>query len=210
MGKRGPAPKGEFTGQSAVLSTRIRPDTRAALEAASAKSGRSLSQEIEYRLRNSFLDDKRIEETFGSRANYAVMRMIASVADAMMNTKHRSAEWSSDPYLFDQVVKATVYVLDLLRPPGDVPTDVIAALDYGGSKQWKWRAAELLREIREVDPGLPVTEKSKDRRLAVRLKQDLGEMAERAELPYKPSAGTEGWEEESEVASPKRQKRPRK
>ena len=36
-----------------MLATRVTMETRKALDAAASKSGRSLSQEIEYRLRNS-------------------------------------------------------------------------------------------------------------------------------------------------------------
>jgi TraY domain len=50
----GRKPKGEFGGKSAWLSTRITEETREKLEAAAAKSGRSLSQEIEARLKQSF------------------------------------------------------------------------------------------------------------------------------------------------------------
>jgi TraY domain len=183
MGRRGPAIKGEFAGQTAVLSTRIRPKTREYLEAAAKKSGRSLSQEIEFRLRNSFTNDERWEAAFGSRKNFAIMRTMASLAESMINVKNRGADWTSDPYLFDQVAKAIGFVLELIRPPGDLPQTVEDALDHGGARQWKWQAAELFREIKEVDPALPVSEKSKG--LAVRLKDDLGEIAERVKLPYK-------------------------
>jgi hypothetical protein len=47
----GRKPRGEFQGKTAVLTTRITPETRAALERAAAKGKRSLSQEVEYGLR---------------------------------------------------------------------------------------------------------------------------------------------------------------
>ncbi len=56
MGKRGPLPRGEYgrkIGRTAVLSTRLQPDTRALLVAAKEASGRSLSQELEHRLRQT-------------------------------------------------------------------------------------------------------------------------------------------------------------
>jgi predicted transcriptional regulator len=46
----GRKPRGEFKGKSATLTTRITPGTRAAMERAAQKSGRSLSQEVECRL----------------------------------------------------------------------------------------------------------------------------------------------------------------
>jgi hypothetical protein len=55
--KRGPGggrkPRGEFKGKTAMLTTRITPETRGWLESAARKSGKSLSQEAEYRLRQS-------------------------------------------------------------------------------------------------------------------------------------------------------------
>jgi hypothetical protein len=48
----GRKPRGEFQGKTAVLTTRITPETRAALERAASKGKkRSLSQEVEYGLR---------------------------------------------------------------------------------------------------------------------------------------------------------------
>jgi hypothetical protein len=52
--RRGRPPKGDFHNKSAVFSTRITPETRAAIEAAADASGRSISQEVEQRLKDSF------------------------------------------------------------------------------------------------------------------------------------------------------------
>ena len=57
MAKAGRKPKGEYSGKSAVFSTRIRPDTRDALWQAAKASGRTLSQEVEFRLRRSIDED---------------------------------------------------------------------------------------------------------------------------------------------------------
>ena len=54
----GRKPRGEFKGKSATLTTRITPETRAAMERAAQKSGRSLSQEVERRLNDSVLNDR--------------------------------------------------------------------------------------------------------------------------------------------------------
>jgi hypothetical protein len=60
--KRGPGggrkPRGEFKGKTAMLTTRITPETRGWLESAAQKSGRSLSQEVEYRLRQSLTKNR--------------------------------------------------------------------------------------------------------------------------------------------------------
>jgi hypothetical protein len=54
----GRKPRGEFKGKSATLTTRITPGTRAAMERAAQKNGRSLSQEVERRLNDSVLNDR--------------------------------------------------------------------------------------------------------------------------------------------------------
>ena len=54
----GRKPRGEFKGKSATLTTRIMPETRAAMERAAQKSGRSLSQEVERRLNDSVRNER--------------------------------------------------------------------------------------------------------------------------------------------------------
>jgi hypothetical protein len=48
----GAKPKGPFKGKSATLTTRITPETRGELEHSAQERGRSLSQEVEFRLRD--------------------------------------------------------------------------------------------------------------------------------------------------------------
>jgi hypothetical protein len=54
----GRKPRGEFKGKSATLTTRITAETRAAMERAAQKSGRSLSQEVERRLIDSVRNER--------------------------------------------------------------------------------------------------------------------------------------------------------
>jgi hypothetical protein len=179
----GRPPKGEYAGKSSVLSTRITPDLRADLEEAAKVNGRTLSQEIEHRLRLTFQEDKRIVDVFGSPRAFAIMRLLASTIEPILNLNDRDADWTADPYLFDQIVRAFNLTLGMIRPPGEVPTGA-EALDHGGTHQGVWRAAEMLREVKHADPMLPLDEPSAEKRLAATLKRDLGEIAERVKLPY--------------------------
>ena len=82
MGRRGPQPKGEYggkIGRTAVLSTRLQPDTRRRLVAATEASGRSLSQELEHRLRRTFIEDDKAVEFYGSQSNAAILKLIGAV-----------------------------------------------------------------------------------------------------------------------------------
>jgi hypothetical protein len=60
MARRGRPPKGEYPEKKRVFASRIREDTWEMLQRAAAKSGRSLSQEFEFRLRRSLDDDEKI------------------------------------------------------------------------------------------------------------------------------------------------------
>ncbi len=59
-----------------TTSTRITPETRAKLEATAAQSGRSLAQEIEFRLEQSFEED----EAFGGRQLRALFTLFGGAA----------------------------------------------------------------------------------------------------------------------------------
>jgi hypothetical protein len=81
-GRRGPKPKGgptelgdPFKDKRRTLSTRITEETRAKLDGAAANFGRSLSQEIEFRLDQSF----KIEEEFGDPDTQRFLRLLAAV-----------------------------------------------------------------------------------------------------------------------------------
>jgi hypothetical protein len=176
MGKRGPVPKGEYAGKSQVLSTRIRPDTREKLEEAARNSGRSLSQEIEHRLRRTFIDDDRIENAFGSRRNYALMRLIGAMveasAKAMINPDDPDAtDWTTDAYLFEQVYQATKLIFEAMRPPGQVQASF--------RTQGLGHAALLLRIIKNADAMLPLDKGTAKQHRAAIIKSDLGELVDR-------------------------------
>ena len=104
MGARGPKSTSEYSGPTAVLSTRITADLRRELEAAAKARGVTLSREIEHRLRRTFLEDRKIEETFGTKRDYAIMRMLGASTEPMTSVKAPGSDWIRDPYLFDQLV----------------------------------------------------------------------------------------------------------
>ncbi len=74
--KPGRPPAGPYEGKRKTLSTRITPELRDKLEAASKASGRSLSQEIELRLDRSFQTDVQLHVwTARSRPMFSYMRL---------------------------------------------------------------------------------------------------------------------------------------
>lgn len=62
----GRKPKGEIFGKRAVFSTRIQIETRQALERESARNKRSLSQEVEERLKASLREPVALERALGA------------------------------------------------------------------------------------------------------------------------------------------------
>lgn len=139
MGRRGPKPKGEYPDQSAVFSTRIRPDLKAWLVAEVERkknSGReaSLAQEIERRLRRSMFEDEEAEAKFGSRELHGIFRLSVAamrvVGEQAYVAKHGRApkrtEWLGDAYAYNQSAKAVATILDSLRPPGDPAPPAVA------------------------------------------------------------------------------------
>src|SRR6266571_4363521 len=87
----GRKPRGEFQGKTSALSTRITPVTRSTLEKAAAASGRSLSQEVELRLRRSTApDDTRTKQI---RAVGALARLAAEEIERLTG-----ASWLADRF----------------------------------------------------------------------------------------------------------------
>jgi len=191
MGKRGPAPKGPYGGKTGVLSMRVRPDTREALERAAQKNGRPLSQEIEDRLRRSLAEDKTIIEIFGGAEVYAIMRLISS-SMAMSENPLSQKSWLDDPYAFDQVVRTVNANLEIFRPPGKPePPKILPESSRSGVSwydelqnrifeeaakiQGLFNAEEMATRVLEAEKGIPL---NKDP-VPSRIKGALGDLVAR-------------------------------
>jgi hypothetical protein len=187
MGKRGPAAKGEFGDKSAVLSTRISADLRAWLEKAKAESGLTLSREIEFRLRRTFTVDETIKESFGSRRNRALMKMLSMAMETTSRPDSSSErDWMDDPWLFDQVVRTLNNILRAIRPPGEAESpwagsafaESAEAIDRIGARE---KAAALVVGVARGDASLPL-DVSKSQRIVNLLKSDLGDVVQRPQF----------------------------
>lgn len=202
MSKRsGPAPKGEHVGKSAVFSTRIRADLRAQLDAAAKASGRSLSQEVENRLRSSFKYDERLADQFGSVRDAFVMKLIASALQvAAKNPDRPNVSWLDDPTAFRQAMRTLGAVLEAIRPDG-APSE--KALQ--GSDAWApyIAAQNLWADIERADASLPfhatkrqllanaVKNRMPDivQRISVRREADMADLHKRTEALKSKSRG---------------------
>ena len=92
--KRGRPPLPPEEGKRYPLNMRTTKEVREKLEAAASESGRSLTQEVEFRVQQSLRDDEARFEAFGGTHNYALMRLI-SAAIAAIETG-RGAKWTED------------------------------------------------------------------------------------------------------------------
>jgi hypothetical protein len=182
MQRPGPKPKGEYGrhgGRTAVLSTRLQPDTRTRLLAAAKAKGRSLSQELEHRLRWTFIEDDKAVDWYGSGQTAAVVKLIgATIQSASARlSKRGKIDWLTEQWLFDDVMTAIAHVLLWFRPGGDVGTRSIT-LSSSTDK-----ADELMDEIRSADPSLPISKGSTRQHALAMLKDKLGNLAQ-LEHPY--------------------------
>jgi hypothetical protein len=181
MGKRGPAPKGEYGRKTAVLSFRMQPDTRSRLDEARKDSKRSLTQETEHRLRRTFIDDDRAVEFYGSKENEALIKLIGLVIQATSSIKRVSdsrkskSRWLDDPDMFDEVLRGIVNALEQFRPQGKVTKTF-------KTQTAKFAALTAVREIQEADPSLSIMKGSLRQHAMSLLKSELGELVNRPEI----------------------------
>lgn len=172
MGKRGPAPKGEYADKSAVLSTRISADLRTQLEKAVKVSGLTLSREVEHRLRRTFQEDKNAVEGFGTRRNLALMKTVAQATQIAFNPAHPDADWMDDPLMFEMVVRIINQLLEGIRPAPAPELAAFAELATIDSPAWMWR------HIQQGDASLPFGVSS-GQSIVNRIKAELGDVADR-------------------------------
>jgi hypothetical protein len=187
--RRGPVPKGEYADKAATISTRITADLRGWLERAAKNSGRTLSQEIENRLRQTFVEEERMIDRFGGERTARILQVVASVLHGVRNPENPEADWLEDPRAFDLGVDAIYWTLEPVRPPhppdwhrledikdADSPArkfDVTAAHNAG---------RELWREIAGSDDrALPLNAKmTPKQRLASIIRNKIPEVVDRS------------------------------
>ncbi len=113
-----------------TTSTRITPETRAQLEAAAAHSGRSLAQEIEFRLERSFLDEDARNREMGGKELQALFRMLGAAAEIVQaRTRKR---WPQDWHTTHAIYMAWQHLIAhaLPKPPKELAK--VVSEHFGG------------------------------------------------------------------------------
>ena len=122
MPARAKLPPGE--GKRTPLNMRTTRELRERLEREAADSGRSLVQEVEFRLERSFRDEDALIKAFGGRNTYDVLRVMGSVAAQIQTrTGETTAGWKTGLAIY-HAWKRLIH--DWLPRP---PTELIAELD---------------------------------------------------------------------------------
>lgn len=113
--KRGRPRLPESEGKRHVIAFRATTQLREQLEHAAKLSGRSLSQEAEFRLELSFRDEEARFEAFGGKTNYDTMQTLAGFVRQVELKTGKS--WLSDWQTFSEVKQAWEFFTTLIGPP---------------------------------------------------------------------------------------------
>ena len=194
MGKKGrPQKKPIKPGDRVPLGLRVTASLKHSLDTAAKHSGRSQSQEAEFRLEHSFANEARLLEALDlaygrelAGIMYAVgevMRAAGNTAAALsgITTTNRTPEWWDDPYAFAQASMAAEFVLNSLRPRGDPsPSPAFAGLAAGidiGETVANVGVATAKGLLLEIASNAPPNTTAIER--GPRLRRALGQIAKR-------------------------------
>ena len=121
MPARAKLPPGE--GKRTPLNMRTTRELRERLEREAADSGRSLVQEVEFRLERSFRDEDALIKAFGGRNTYDVLRVMGSVAAQIQTrTGETTAGWKTGLAIY-HAWKRLIHDW-VPRPPGEFYAEV--------------------------------------------------------------------------------------
>ncbi len=118
MARRGRPPRGEHRDVRERVSVRMTTELKGWLEAEARESDRSLTQEVESRLRESFARDDSMRREFAEdRETLGLLRLIGQAVN--MVQAETGQTWVKDRYTFDQVRRAVPAVLESFKPAGE-------------------------------------------------------------------------------------------
>ena len=107
--RRGRPPLAPGIAKRHPLNMRTSKDLRDRLEASASASGRSLAQEVEFRIYDSFQHERDIDEIFGGRAIYSLMEMFAEALKIVESETRKS--WRRDRETYKVVLGIYASVL---------------------------------------------------------------------------------------------------
>jgi hypothetical protein len=171
-----PRTRGVFEGERVPLGLRVTADVKAKLDQAIAASGRSQSQEAEFRIEQSFAEQRSLLEAldlaYGRELAWLMLWMGEVMKDSgrlagliASGTLEGAQNWFSNPYAFAQAVESAKTMLEAISPAGDptapqtspIKVDGISPIYFGATAQriGADTAKGILREIAGEKSGPP-------------------------------------------------------
>ena len=157
-------------GERHPLGLRVTKETKKKLTDAANTSGRSQSQEAEFRLEQTFNATQTLFDSLDLAYGRHWTGILLALAQAAQLTGTRALavnkwnfegceDWVSDPYAYDQAVKAVDTILEAFRPLGDVAAKPVgdfahlptASLDFLG----KGFAQDFLSQLKKPSDQRP-------------------------------------------------------
>ncbi len=197
--RRGRPPLKPDSRRSYKLSVTIRERLRRQLEQSAEEEGRTLSQEVEYRIERSFeraeLMWEMMELAYGREAAALLVVMARAMADAGRASGYRhsptgneGASWLDDRFAYEQAQKAAATILEKFKPPKWTEQPNISNERFletmrvltksTDSKTWgEWFAKNVLDGLRGEESTV------KDQRWINRTKDMLGPLFDRLPKP---------------------------
>lgn len=115
--RRGRPPKKASERKRNNVTTRLRDKTKRLLETEAEKAGRSLSEEIEFRLEQSFSEASALVRAFGDNRSYRLARLLFGTKDIIEEIHERSI--FADPETFRAAHTAMCALMEKFAPvPG--------------------------------------------------------------------------------------------
>lgn len=155
-------------GERVSLGLRVTPSIKAALDRAAQISGRSQSQEAEFRIERSFQDQKLLDDALRLAYGHELAGILLTMGEAMMATGRHAGfmatltgegpdTWWDNPYAFDQALQAANDVLQSVKPAGDSAAPRLGQtdrvdLDRVAEGLGRGIAAGVLQEIVSEEP----------------------------------------------------------
>lgn len=124
------ARRGALEGKRYPLNIRTTFGVRSQLEASASASGRSLAQEAEFRIEETFAAEKSLIEALNFNYGPELAFMVQAMGEAMKaaggtagfylaDKPEDARRWWDHPYSFAQAMQAAHAVLDAMKPAGD-------------------------------------------------------------------------------------------
>lgn len=142
MAKRSKRPHEPEIGKRLPIGLRVTPQMRVAIEDSARNSGRSLSQEVEFRIEQSFSSAGQLEQAVALLYGPNLGGLLKTLGDALRgagqmaqvtwfldNRGKAYRDWTQIPEVYDLVTGIGRELIDAARPPEDATEDSFLHVD---------------------------------------------------------------------------------